>query len=166
MCLGIYTTYTHMLDSILARIANKARGLPLSTPTALILKDRSNAGAGLMSVMVDSVHIDTAYIAKALNNAGPLGRPTVASLQAEQKCMRGMLTMKTELQDKGFLNFIKGFHLMNRLSIIRASGLELETRDGAMLTALGPDMEHLLNTVKLGKVSAPSETLPLSSSFH
>ena len=34
------------------------------------------------------------------------------------------------------------FHLMNRLSIIRAS--VLEAPDGAMLTALGPDIVHLL----------------------
>ena len=45
---------------------------------------------------------------------------------------------------------------MNRLSIIRASGLELEAPDGTMLTALGPDVEHLLNTIKLGEVSVPS----------
>ena len=76
--------------------------------------------------------------------------------------MRRMPTMKTELQDKGFLKFIKDFHLMNRLSIIRASGLELEAPDGAMLTALGPDIEHLLNTVKLGEVSVPSRVyIPL-----
>ena len=64
--------------------------------------------------------------------------------------------MKTELQDKGFLKLTKNYHLMNSLSIIRASGLELEARDGTMLTALGPDAEHLLNTVKLGEVLVPS----------
>ena len=70
--------------------------------------------------------------------------------------------MKTELQDKGFLKLIKYYHLMNRLSIIRASGLELEAPDGTMLTALGPDEEHLLNTIKLGEVSVPSKIyLPL-----
>ena len=36
------------------------------------------------------------------------------------------------------------------------SGLELEAPDGTMLTALGPDVEQLLNTIKLGKVSTPS----------
>ena len=157
MCLGIYTPYDiHMLDSILARIAKKALGLPMSTPTALILKDRSKAGVGLMSLMVDNVQINSAYLTKALNDAGPLGRSTVALLQAELKCMRRMPTMKTELQDKGFLKLIKYYHLMNRLSIIRASGLELEAPDGTMLTALGPDVEHLLNTIKLGEVSVPS----------
>ena len=70
-----------MLDSILARIAKKALGLPLSTPTAHILKDRSNARVGLMSLMVDNVQIDTAYLTKALNDAGPLGHSTVALLQ-------------------------------------------------------------------------------------
>ena len=50
MCLGIYTPYDiHMLDSILAQNAKKALGLPLRTPAALILKDRSKAGVGLMS---------------------------------------------------------------------------------------------------------------------
>ena len=51
-----------MLDSILARIAKEALGLPLSTPTALILKDRSNARVGLMSLMVDNVQVNTAYL--------------------------------------------------------------------------------------------------------
>ena len=44
---------------------------------------------------------------------------------------------------------------MNRLSIIRASGLELEAPDGAMLTAQGLNIEHLLNAVILGEVSVP-----------
>ena len=53
---------------------------------------------------------------------------------------------------------------MHRLSIIRASGLELEleTPDGAMFTALAPDIENLLNIVKLGEVSVPSRVyIPL-----
>lgn len=61
--------------------------------------------------------------------------------------------LPSELQDKAFLKFIKGHHLMNHLNIIRASSLELEAMDGAMLTALDPDMNNLLNTVKLGEVS-------------
>ena len=69
--------------------------------------------------------------------------------------------MKTELQDKNFLKFLKDYHLINCLSIIRASGLELETPDGAMLTALGPNIKYLLNTIKLSEVSVPSK-----SSFH
>ena len=101
MCLEIYTLY-----DIIARIAKKALGLPLS---ALVLKDRSNAGVGLMSLMVDNVQIDFAYLTKPLYDAGPLGCCTNAFLQAEQKCMGGMPTMKTELQDKGFHKFIKDF---------------------------------------------------------
>ena len=34
-------------------------------------------------------------------------------------------------------------------------GLTNDDPDGAMLTALGPDIEHLLNTVKLGEKSVP-----------
>ena len=63
--------------------------------------------------------------------------------------MRSMLTMGTELLDKGFLNFVKDFHLMNRLSLLRVSGLEPEAPAGAML----PNIKHLLNTVKIGKDS-------------
>ena len=45
--LGIYTAYDiQILDSILARIAKKAMGLPISTPTAMMLKERKNAGVG------------------------------------------------------------------------------------------------------------------------
>ena len=61
--------------------------------------------------------------------------------------------LPSELQNKGFLSFIKGHHLMNHLSIIRASSLELEAPYGAMLTTLGPDINNLLNTVKIGEVS-------------
>ena len=71
-----------MLDSIFARNAKKALGLPLSTPTALVMKDRSNAGVGLMSLVVDNVHINTAYLTKTLIDAGPHGRATVALLKA------------------------------------------------------------------------------------
>lgn len=38
------------------------------------------------------------------------------------------------------------------MSIIRTSGLELEAPDGSMLTALGPDIQHLLNNVKVGRM--------------
>ena len=109
----------------------------LSTSTARIMKDRSNAGVGVMSLMVDNAQINTAYLKKALNDAGPLCRFTAALLKAEQKFTRGMPILKTGLQDKGFLRFIKHSHLMNRLRTIRASGLELEATDDAMLTALG-----------------------------
>ena len=59
--------------------------------------------------------------------------------------------MGTKLLGKGFLNFIKVSHLINRLSIIRAAGLEVEAPDGAMLGALGPDIitwSMMLNWVK------------------
>ena len=92
----------------LHELPRKALGLPLSTRPALTVKDRY-AGVGLMSLMVDNVQIYTAYLSKALNNAGPFGCSTVVLLQAEQKSTRGMLTMKTELQDKGFLKLIKDF---------------------------------------------------------
>ena len=82
-----------MLDSILAQTAKRALGLTLSSPTALTLKDRSNAGVGLMSLMVDNVQIKIAYLTKALNDAGPLDHSTVMLLQAEHKCMRGTLTI-------------------------------------------------------------------------
>ena len=67
-------------------------------------------------------------MAKALNDAGPFGHSAVGLLKAEQNCMRGMLRMKTTLQDKGYLNIINHFHLTNCLSFIRASGLELRRR--------------------------------------
>ena len=49
---------------------------------------------------------------------------------------------RAELGDKGFLKFTKESYFMNRLSIIGASGLELEAPDDAMLTALRPDIEQ------------------------
>ena len=61
-----------------------------------------------------------------------------------------MPPLRTGLQDNAFPRLVKDFHLKERLSVITASGLELEAPDGSMLTALGPDIEHLLNTVKLG----------------
>ena len=93
---------------------------------------------------------------------GPLGQSTKAILRVEQKCIRGMPTIETELQDKRFLRFIKSYHIMNRLSLIRSSGLQLRSPDGTSLTALGPDIDRLLNTVKLGEISVPSRVyIPL-----
>ena len=40
---------------------------------------------------------------------------------------------------------------MNRLSIIRTSGLELEATDDAVLTALGPGIYNILSIIKLGE---------------
>ena len=87
---------------------------------------------------------------------GPLGQSTKALLKVEQNCIRGMPTMGTELQDKRFLKFVKSYHIMNRLSLLRSSGLQLRSPDGTNLTALGPDIDRLLNTVKLGEISVPS----------
>ena len=55
----------------------------------------SNAGVGLMSLMIDNVQINTAYLTKALNDVGHLGRLTAAFLKAEQKFTRGMPKMRT-----------------------------------------------------------------------
>ena len=151
-----------MLDSILARIAKKALGLPMSSPTAMILKSRECAGVGVISLVVDYVQANAAYLPNALNDMGPLGQSTKALLKVEQKCIRGMPTMGTELQDKRFLKFVKSYHIMNRLSLIRSSGLQLRSLDGTSLTALGPDIDRLLNTVKLGEISVPSRVyIPL-----
>ena len=92
---------------------------------ALICKDRLKAGVGVVSLWVN-----TAYLTKALIDAGPLGRST--SLDSRTKCMRSTPTMGTELQDERFLRLVKVVHLINH---IRASGLELEAPDGAMLMA-------------------------------
>ena len=70
--------------------------------------------------------------------------------------------MGTELQDKRFLKLVKSYHIMIRLSLIRSSGLQLRSPDGTSLTALGPDTDRLLNTVKLGEISVPSRVyIPL-----
>ena len=49
--------------------------------------------------------------------------------------------MVAEMQDKDFLEFVKESQLMNRLSSIRTSGLELEAPGGAKLTA-GTPAQH------------------------
>ena len=103
-----------------------------------------------MSLMVNNVQINIAYLTKALNDAGTLGRSTVVPWQAEQRCMRDMLMMNTELQDEDFVRLIKDFTFSTETRIIalaaryiheslehfQASGLELEASDGAMPTAL------------------------------
>ena len=64
--------------------------------------------------------------------------------------MRSILKLCTEMQDKGLLKLDKDFHLMDRSSVIRASGLEPKAPDGARLTAVGPDTKHLRNIIRLG----------------
>ena len=48
---------------------------------------------------------------------------------------------------------VKEFYLLNRLIIVRASSLQPNL---AILTAPIPDIQHLLNIVRLGKVPVPS----------
>ena len=67
-----------------------------------------------------------------------------------------MATMGTEVQKKRFSKFVKFYQIMIRLSLIRSSGLQLRSADGANLAALGPDIDRLLNTVMLGEISVPS----------
>ena len=155
--LGIYSAYDiHSLDSILIRIAKKALGLPLSTPSAMILKDRNKGGVGLTSLMVDYVQANTAYLSKALNDKGPLGQSTKALLEAEKACIGNIPTLETGLQDKRFLKFIRHFHIMNRVSLIRCSGLFIQTPDKEVLAALGTNLETLSNVVDLNGVNIPS----------
>ena len=155
--LGIYSAYDiQSLDSILIRIAKKALGLPLSTPSAMILKDRNKGGVGLTSLMVDYVQANTAYLSKALNDKGPLGLSTKALLEAEKACIGNIPTLETGLQDKRFLKFIRHFHIMNRVSLIRCSGLFIQTPDKEVLAALGTNLETLLNVVDLNGVTIPS----------
>ena len=68
-----------------------------------------------------------------------------------------MLTKATELQDKDFLGFVQDFHLVNYPRIVRAPGLESEAPDASWLTAVGPDILHLLNIVKSGEALVPSK---------
>ena len=46
-----------------------------------------------------NVQINTAYLNKAFNDAGPRGCSTAAVLEAEQMCMKSMPTMVTEMLD-------------------------------------------------------------------
>ena len=155
--LGIYSAYDILsLDSILIRIAKKALGLPLSTPSAMILKDRNKGGVGLTSLMVDYIQANTAYLSKALNDKGLLGQSTKALLEAEKACIGNIPTLETGLQNKRFLKFIRHFHIMNRVSLIRCSGLFIQTSDKEVLAALGTKLETLLNVVDLNGVTIPS----------
>ena len=61
----------------------------------------------------------------------------------------------TGLQGQRLPQIAKKLHLLNCLSIIRASNLELQPPDGAMLTALGSYIQHLLKLVKLGELIIP-----------
>ena len=155
--LGIYSAYDiQSLNSILIRIA---KNVPLSTPSAMILKVRNKGGVGLTSLMVDYVQANTAYLSKALNDKGPLGQSTKALLEAEKTCIGNSPTLETGLQNKRFLKFIKHFHIMNRVSLIRCSGLfiqTIQTPDKEVLAALGTNLETLLNVVDLNGVTIPS----------
>ena len=107
-----------------------------------------------MSLMVNNVQINTAYLGHS-TMPDPVIRSRAALFKAEQTYMRSLPTMGTEVLHKGFPEFLNDFHLMNCLRIVRASGLALEAPDGAMLTALGPDIRYLLDTDKFGEGFVP-----------
>ena len=163
LSLGIYTAYDiQILDSILARIAKKAMGLPISTPTAMMLKERKNAGVGVTSLMVDYLQVNAACMTNAFNDPGPLGKSIKALLRAEEACMGRVSTLEVGLQDKKYLKFIRHFYVTNRLSLLRSAKVEIQTPEYTNLLTTDTNANHLMNFARSGQNDIPGKVyIPL-----
>ena len=96
----------------------------------------------------------------ALIDMGPLGQSTKALLKVEQKCIRCMPTMGTELQDKRFLKCVKSYHIIEQTQLDKIIWLAAPIPGWHKLD--GTDIDRFLNTVKLGEISVPSRVyIPL-----
>ena len=163
LSLGIYTAYDiQILDSILARIAKKAMGLPISTPTAMTLKERKNAGVGVTSLMVDYLQVNAACMTNAFNDPGPLGKSIKALLRAEEACMGRVSTLEVGLQDKKYLKFIRHFYVTNRLSLLRSAKVELQTPEYTNLLTTNTNANRLMNFARYKQNDIPGKVyIPL-----
>ena len=93
-----------------------------------------------------------------------LGHSAASLLIADQKSMRLLPRTVTYLRNRAFPHHRQGLKLIDHKTIIRASSLE-RAPNGAVLTALGLDLQHRLTIVKLGKVKEgvqPADRMRLS----
>ena len=118
------------LDAAIARVAKRAYGISLSTPTHFILQEKDKVGMGVDSLMLDYCQLGAAALARALNDKGPLGRSTKALLKAQHKIVAGMPNMCKANPTLSLGKATRHLHLVKQLSLLRE--VELQIRAGTV----------------------------------
>ena len=108
------------LDGIIASTAKRALRLPMSTPTGLILEQKTASGAGTELLLIEYVQLSTAYLVRALNDGGRLGVITKAMLQAQAARLGRINTSQIG-------NLQRNYRLMRQLEHIRSTGIKIKT---------------------------------------
>ena len=78
------------MDKLISQYAKRAWGLPVATPSRLVLEHKDKNGMGIGSLMVDYVQLNAAYLVKALNDHGPLGCTTRSLLKQQHAALGGL----------------------------------------------------------------------------
>ena len=127
--IGVFThADIRRLDAALCRIARSAYRLPKSTQTALLLRQRDNAGMGLQSLLVDYVQILASSLTQALNDPGPLGVSTRALLAQQLAKVGGQQTSGPELDRLGnrVARELRPLHIAWQLGFLHQHGVTLQ----------------------------------------
>ena len=100
----------HALDSILARVAERALNLPLCRPTALSLEAVQKAGVGVTSLMVDYAQLSACIPDQSAKRQSI----TRAMLRAQHAHLGGMQTLSVKESSRQKLNVTQHYYLMNQ----------------------------------------------------
>ena len=111
---------TSGLDGIIARTAKRTLRLPMSTPTKLILKQKTASGASTESLLIDYVQLNTVYLARALSDGGRLGVIITAMLQAQAARLGRISTSQIG-------NLQSNYRLMRQLELIKSTCIKIDT---------------------------------------
>jgi len=123
MPLGLMTlSDVSKCDAIKLNICKRIYKLPRSTPSAMIHQDRERAGLGLTSMHVMYAKLTCTYLAKALNDKGPLGFVTRPVLMLQNEIIGESLKQGPSAR---YLRQTSHYHLARQLTVLQTSGLEL-----------------------------------------
>ena len=173
-CLKPFLTYsfplTYMqrtcimhLDAVFAQVAKKALRLPMSSPTALLLKRQKDSGAGAESLLVDYAQLSIAHLTGALNDTGKLGTITRSLLRLQHQWL-GAHTTRQVKPAAGHLRLIKQLELMHQAGLtmrpVVKPDREADTEyDAIFARPARPDAEHLDLSSIVGHVHTDPRSL-------
>ena len=123
MPLGLMTlSDVSKFDAIKLNICKRMYKLTRSTSSAMIHQDRERAGLGLTSMHVMYAKLTCTYLAKALNDKGPLGFVTRPMLMLQNEIIGESLKLGPSAR---YLRQTSHYHLARQLTVLQTSGLEL-----------------------------------------
>ena len=139
------------LDKLLIRLIKSAWGLPMSTPSQVVLEKLSKCGMGVQSLMVDYVQLVCSYLTRALNDPGPLGMTTRALLREQYKRLGGLSTVKLDTSREKLQKAAGHMHLMRQISLMDEAGLKMGGSNPGLQIELDLCRNKMIDTISDSK---------------